>query len=196
MRFLIDSSASTTEAYFVLCPPMVRQVSLLLRHNEVLQSIAAGIGTSNFQCAFFMISSNSPSSGSMKKIPGNLLALSSFGFSIVHFCFSYVLMHQTCVSTFLAIICRALKSFVFSSVSLPDHEDPSGGSFSLNIVNLAKPVHVSDNSRSPSTFQQSSMFLSNNTSKHVSVALVTSIYFSEQGNDSSLGTCSLTLGST
>ena len=70
------------------------------------------------------------------------------------------------------------------------------GGFSFNIVNLVKPVHVSDNSRSPSTFHQSSMFLSNITPKDVSVVRVTSIYFSGKGNDSSLGTYSLTLGST
>ena len=35
---------------------------------------------------------------------------------------------------------------------LPDHVYPSGG-FSLNTANLAKPVHLADNSRSPSTFQ-------------------------------------------
>ena len=34
----------------------------------------------------------------------------------------------------------------------PDHVCPFGG-LSLNIVNLLKPVHVSDNSRPPSTFQ-------------------------------------------
>ena len=35
-----------------------------------------------------MISLNSSQSGSMKEIPRNLLTLSSFGFSIDHFCFS------------------------------------------------------------------------------------------------------------
>ena len=39
----------------------------------------------------------------------------------------------------------------------PDHVYQSGG-FSSNTVNLVQPVHVSDNSRSPSTFQLSSMF--------------------------------------
>ena len=42
---------------------------------------------SNFLRAFFMIS-YSPSSGSIKQIPRNFLALSSFSFSIAHFCFS------------------------------------------------------------------------------------------------------------
>ena len=35
-----------------------------------------------------MISLNCPSSGSIQKIPCNLLAFSSFTFSIAHFCFS------------------------------------------------------------------------------------------------------------
>ena len=50
----------------------------------------------------FMISMNSSSSGSMKKIPRNLLAFPSFGFSIAHFCFS--LMRWTNSSTYLAYI--------------------------------------------------------------------------------------------
>ena len=83
IRILIHSSASIKQAYLVLCPSMARQVSLLLRHNEVLQSIAAGIRISNFLRAFFTISLDSVSSRSMKWIPRNLLASSSFGFSTV-----------------------------------------------------------------------------------------------------------------
>ena len=63
IRILIDSSASTMHAYFVLRPQMGRQVSLLLRHNEVLQGIVAGIGMSDFPRAFFMISLSSSSPG-------------------------------------------------------------------------------------------------------------------------------------
>ena len=65
---------------------MARQVSLLHRQHEVLQSIAAGIGSCNFPRTFSMIL-NSSSSGSMKWIPRNLLVLSNYGFSIAHFCF-------------------------------------------------------------------------------------------------------------
>ena len=54
MRTLIDSSATTIQAYLVLCSPIVRQVSLLLRHNEVLQGIVVGIGISNFLRAFLL----------------------------------------------------------------------------------------------------------------------------------------------
>ena len=76
--------ASTTQAYFVLRFPQLRWVSLLL-FNGILQGIAAGIGTSNFLRAAFIVSLNSSSFGSMKNIPLNCLALSSFGVSIAHF---------------------------------------------------------------------------------------------------------------
>ena len=85
--FLIDSSASTIQAYLVLCFPILRQVSPR-QFTGVLQSIAAGIGISNFLRAFFMVCLNSSSFGSMKKIPRNCLGLSGFGFSIAHFCFA------------------------------------------------------------------------------------------------------------
>ena len=55
----------------------------------ILQGIAAGIGTSNFLRAAFIVSLNSSSSGSLKNILFNCLALSSFGFSISHLCFPF-----------------------------------------------------------------------------------------------------------
>ena len=48
---------------------------------------------------------------------------------------------------------------LFSCQSPLDHENPTGG-FSFNKANLVKPVHASDNSRCPSTFQKSSIFVS------------------------------------
>ena len=63
-RFLMDSSVSTMQAYFVLCSSTVRQVFLYLS-RWCLQGIAAGIGIFNFLRAFFMISLKSSSSGSM-----------------------------------------------------------------------------------------------------------------------------------
>ena len=55
----------------------------------ILQGIAAGIGISNLLRAAFMVLFFSYSSSvSMKKIPRNFLALSSFGFSIAHFWFA------------------------------------------------------------------------------------------------------------
>ena len=95
----------------------------------------------NFPCStrLFHDTMNSSSSGSMKKIPRNLLALSSFGFSIAHFSFSLrfdasdicfhisghslssleVVFEVVCflVNLTLAIICQDWRSFVFLSVS-------------------------------------------------------------------------------
>ena len=183
---LVLSSASTKQAYFVLRFPMLRWFSLLLSIG-ILQGIAAGIGPSNFLPAAFIVSLFSSSFGSMQNIPLYCLALSSFGFSIVHFCFAFFFGAQD--------ICFHISGHTFSRrdvvcflVSLsPDHVYPSGG-LSLNKKNLLKLVHASDNSFSPSTFQQSSRFFSNNTSIDENVVLVTSMYFNGVGNDSSLGT--------
>ena len=88
------------------------------------------------------------------------------------------------VSKSLATKCLVWRSFAFWLVSSQTRFFPS------NTVNLVGTVHVSDNSRSPSTFQQSSMFFSGITSNDVLVALVTSMYFSGIGNAASLGTYS------
>ena len=64
-RFLVDSSASTMHAFFVLWVPEVLQVSLYFP-PLVMQGIAAGIGSSNFLRAFFIVSLNSASAGSVK----------------------------------------------------------------------------------------------------------------------------------
>ena len=92
------------------------------------------------------------SSGSMKKIPRNCLALSSFGFSMAHFVSPFVLMHQTHASTCVARHCLGLEVVCFLVSLHPDHVYPSGG-LSFNKMNLVKPVHASDNSLSPSMFQ-------------------------------------------
>ena len=63
----------------------------------------------------------------------------------------------------------------------------SSGGFSFNKLNREKPVHVSDKSLGPSMFQSSSVRLACITSKVVWVTLMTSIYLSGIGNDSSLG---------
>ena len=92
---LVYSSASTTQACFVLRFPILRWVSPLL-FIGILQGIAAGIGTYNFLRAAFIVSLNSSSFGSMKNIPLNCLAFSSCGFSMAHLCFALSFsMHQT-----------------------------------------------------------------------------------------------------
>ena len=74
---------------------------------------------------------------------------------------------------------------IFVSRSL-DHKNPLGR-FSFGIVNV-NPVHESDKLRSTSTFQQTSIRLSCNTSNLVCVVPVTSMYFSGIGKVSSFGT--------
>ena len=170
------------------------QVSLLLRHNEVLQGIVVDIGISIFVRAFFKMSLNSSSSGLMKEIPRNLLALSSFGFSIVHFSFSLRFdASDICFHIIWPHIVGSWGRFCFLIRFFPDRAHPSGG-FSIKKMNLVKPVHACDKSLSPSTFQWSSTCLCDITSKVVSVVLVTSMIFSGIGNHSSVGTYSLTRG--
>ena len=67
---LVLSSASTTQAYFVLRFPILRWV-VPRQFIGILQGIAAGIGTSNFLRAAFIVSLNSSSFGSLKNIPLN-----------------------------------------------------------------------------------------------------------------------------
>ena len=86
---------------------------------------------------FYMMSLNSSSSSSMKKIPRNFLALSSIGFSTAHFCFalrfdaSDICSHISCQTlSGLEVVC-----FRVSLPPLPDKVHPSSG------LNLVKPVH-------------------------------------------------------
>ena len=116
------------------CVPQLRNKFPCTDGVDVLQSIAAGIGISNFLGAFFIKRLNSSPSGSKN------LALSSFGFSISHFCFS------------LRFDVSGLEVVCFLVSLPPDNENPSCG-FSIDTVNLVKPVHASDSSRSSSTFQ-------------------------------------------
>ena len=143
----------------------------------VLQGIATGIGISHFLRAFFMMFLKSSSSGLMKKIPRNFPALSSFGFSIAHCCFAFRFDASDMCFHISSHTLSGLEVVPFLvSLSL-DYENPTGG-LSFNEINLVKPVHASDISRSASTFQQSSICFSINTSSDVCVVLVTSMYLS------------------
>ena len=64
------------------------------------------------------------------------------------------------------------------------------------IVIFVNPVHESDKVRSPSTFQSSLIRFSCTTSRFAWVVLITSIYFSGIGNDSSFGAQRWIRGST
>ena len=150
-RILIVSSASTIQAHLVLLFPILRQVSPR-QFTGVLQGIADGIGTYNFLRAAFIVSLNSSSSGSMKKIPRNCLALSRFGFSTAHLCFAFFFdASDTCFhKTGHTSSGREVVCFLVSLS--PDQAYPSGG-LPFSRKNLVNPVHVSDNSLSPCTFQ-------------------------------------------
>ena len=150
-RILIDSSASTMQAYLVLRFPILRQV-FPMQFAGVLQGMAAGIGISNFLRAFLMVCLNYSSFGSMTKIPRNLLALSSFGFSIAQFCFALLFAASDICFHISGHTLSGLEVDCFLASLLLDRAYPSGG-LSFNKMNLVKPVHASDNSLSPSTFQ-------------------------------------------
>ena len=83
-----------------------------------------------------------------------LWSLSIFGFSMAHFCFVFffaasdMFFHVSDHTSFG----REVVCFLVSLLPHPDHVHPSCG-FSFNRMNLVKPVHASDNSCSPSTFQ-------------------------------------------
>ena len=128
----------------------------------------------------------------MKKISRNCLALSSFGLSMAHFCFaSFLAASDICFHVAghtlsgLDVACFLARTMYIRQVAFR----------SIKWI-LWCLVHASDISLSPSTFQSSSIIFSNNTSSDVCVVLVTSMYFSGTGNDSSFGMYSLALGST
>ena len=87
----------------------------------IISGIAASIGTSNFQRPFFMVCLNSSSSRSMKNIPRNCLALSSFGFSKAHVCFAFFFAASD-ICLHISGYTYSGRKFVCFLVSLhPDH---------------------------------------------------------------------------
>ena len=107
-RFLVDSSASTMHAYFVMRSSGVRQVSLYFL-PLILQGIAAGIGTSNFLRAIF----HSFNELRIFWINEVNTAQSSSVFKL-RFVFPFVALLLTCLSISLATSSQAWISFVFS----------------------------------------------------------------------------------
>ena len=132
-------SYNNARVFFVLCSSTVRQIF----------PVRLTLPTFYAHC---MISLNSSSSGSMKWILRNLRALSSFGFSMFHFCLSLRFDASDISFHISGNKVSDLEVDCFLVRLLLDHVYPSGG-FPPNTVKLVKPVHVSDNSRSPSTFQ-------------------------------------------
>ena len=106
-----------------------------------LHGIAAGIGTSNFLRGFSIVSVNSSSAGSMKYIPRNFLALSSFVFSIAYFCFSFRFDASDTSFHISGHKESGLDVVCFLVSRSQDHVYPSG-SFSSTVVNLNIPIIV------------------------------------------------------
>ena len=123
---LVLSSASTMQAYFVLRFPILRWVSPLL-FIGILQGIAAGIGTSDFVRAAFIVSWKSSSFDSIKNIPLVCLALSSFGSSIAHLCFAFFFAASVKKFHISGHTSSGREVFCFLVSLPPDHENPSGG---------------------------------------------------------------------
>ena len=136
------SSASTTQAYFVLRFPILRWVSPLL-FIGILQSIAAGIGTSNFlRFEFFVVWLN-------EEYSSQLSGVFEFGFSTVHLCFALFLTASDINFHIPGHTSSGREVVCFLVSLLPDLVCPSGG-LSFSRTNLENPVHASDNSLSPS----------------------------------------------
>ena len=95
---------------------------------------------------------NSSSFGSMKKIPCNILASSSFGFSTAHFFFALLFAASDICFHISGHTLSGLEVVYFLVSLSQDRVYPSGG-LSFNKMNLVKLVHASDNSLSSSTFQ-------------------------------------------
>ena len=88
-----------------------------------------------------------------RETPRNLLALSSLGFSIAHFCCSLRLNASVISFQISGHKVAGLKVVCFL-ISLSPTMWTHLVVFSFNKENLVKPVHVSDHSRSPSTCQK------------------------------------------
>ena len=99
-----------------------------------------------------------------------LLAFSSFGFSIAHFCFSLRFDASDIRFHISGHTLSGLEVVCFL-VGLPRTMYIGQGALSFNKMNLVKPVHASDNSLSINV----PICFSDITSKVVSVVLVTSI---------------------
>ena len=138
-RCRVDSCVSTIHACFVF------------RNLHFLHGRAASSGTSNFLLAFSTFSLYSPSSTSIKFMLLNLRALSSFGFSIVHSCFSlfwavFPILVHTSGHKFSGLV------VAWFFVSLSSGTCPLGY-FSFSKMNFVNPFQESDKLRFKFTFQ-------------------------------------------
>ena len=131
MRFVSSSFLPWSRAFvginntsvFCLAFPNIAGGSPLL-FIGILQGIAAGIGTSNFLRAAFIVSLNSSPFGSTKNIPLNCLALSSFGFSTAHLCFAFFFAASGKISHISSHTSSRREVFCFLASLHPDHVYP------------------------------------------------------------------------
>ena len=121
----------------------------------------------------------------------NLRALSSFGFSIAHSCFSLLNGFSNLGPYFRQHVLRSGSCLNFCQLLPGPHVSLGGCSF--NREHFVNSFHGSDKLLFGSTFQESSTRFSCMTSRSVRVDLVTSMCFSGIGNVSSYGTLSCSL---
>ena len=110
--------------------------------SVICKALLPGIWTTIFLRAALTMSLNYLSTGSMKYIPLNCLALSSSGFSMAHLCLAFFFAASNMRPHIWTYIVRT-RGILFSCKSHPDHENPSGG-LPFSRTNIVNPVHASD----------------------------------------------------
>ena len=130
-----------------------------------LLHMAGAVGLSSFLLAFLRISLYSSSSKSIKEDSAQSSSIVELWFLFVPIPAFLDSERLYLFSSKLLAIHDLVVACIFVSLS-PDHIYPFGG-FSFNKVNLVKPLHESDKFLFESTFQQSSIRFSCNTSRSV-----------------------------
>ena len=151
-----------------------REFSLVKQNSwglSLLHGIPDSICISNFR-ACFKVSLHSLSYGFMCKRPLSLHALSSFGFSSVHWCFSFCWYFFDIPDQSSGHTCSGLD---VASSPLPDHVYLWRCVFCKKKTNCVKPIHCAESILPASTFPKSSIRHSCDTSNVVCVRLTTSM---------------------
>ena len=158
-RILIDSSASTIQAYLVLCFRILRRGRLLGFTKFCCCDRNFQLSTSSLHCTFefFILRFN-------EEDTTQSFGIIELWFLDGPFCFVLLFAASDICFHISGHTLSGLEVVCFLVSLLPDHENLSGG-LSFNKMNLVKPVHASDNSLSPSTVQKSSMCFSSNASR-------------------------------
>ena len=188
-RCLLDSWDSTRspniDCFELLFLPLLFITFVMLGWTILLHGMPGAMGLSSSLLAFLRISEYSLSSGSLNWIPLSFWALSSFGFSFAHSCFS----------RFWAAFPILLRtsSHTWSRVVWTFCESPSGPHVPFwrllfQLRGFLNPFQESDKRLLESTFQWSSIRYYCMMSRSVWVDLVTTVYFSGIGNVSSYST--------